>query len=96
MRQAVEEVGGAVQWVDDPAVLRLRAHHLARLFHEEAELGPRALELVLEDLLGPAIGVGNEIGRTLAAHLELLDLTEIANQPAGRARHGPDHHLDIG
>ena len=42
-RDAVQEIGGAVERVDDPAVLVVVAGHRAALFHQEgvARPGPR-------------------------------------------------------
>ena len=56
MRDAVEEVGGAVERVDDPAVLGILAGHLAALLHEEGVAGAGPRQLGADDLLGLAIG----------------------------------------
>ena len=43
VRQAVQEVGGAVERVDDPAIVRRAAGLGAALLHDEAVVGPAAL-----------------------------------------------------
>ena len=80
MRQAVQEIRRAVERIDDPAVAPVAAWRLAALLHEEAEAGPRALQLGLERALGLEVGVGDEIARALHRDLKLLDLAEIAEQ----------------
>jgi hypothetical protein len=88
----MEEVGGAVERVDVPAVGLVRPLHHAGLFHDEAVVGPRLLELIAQDLLGLAVGRGDEVAGALARDLEVLDLAEIALQRARRLEHGIGHH----
>ena len=47
-------------------------------------------------LVGTAIGHGDEIGRPLQRHLEILDLAEIALEAAAGAARGLDHDVDEG
>ena len=46
----------------------------------EAVVGPAALQLLLDHLLGAAVGGGDEVARPLDRDLELLDLAEIAGE----------------
>src|SRR3712207_4455060 len=81
VRDAVEEVRGAVERIDDPARLALVARDLALLLEQEAEVGARLAQDVSDRPLGGAVGVRHEIRRALARDLELLDLVEVAPQP---------------
>ena len=56
MRQAVQEVGGAVEGIDDPTPVAIGALDHATLLQQEAEARPRSLELLDQDPLGPAVG----------------------------------------
>ena len=56
VRQAVQEVGGAVERVDDPAVALVGAFDGAALLHDEAVAGPRLRQLLAQDLLRLAVG----------------------------------------
>ena len=90
VRQAVQEVGGAVERVDDPAIVRRAAGLDAALLHDEAVVGAAALELLLDHVLGPPVGGGDEVAGPLDRDLELLDLAEVAGERSGRPwwRHG--------
>ena len=94
MRQSVEIVGGAVQGIDDPACAGVHAGDDTALFHQKAELRSRPVQLVIEDLLGAAVGLADEIGRPLARDLQLLDFAEVAAKPARRLHRGRDHDID--
>ena len=80
----MEEVGRPVERIDDPPRLAGIAGNFAGLFHQEAPARPDRAEFVVNRALGGLIGLGDEVGRPLAAHLEVFDLTEIATQAAGR------------
>ncbi len=94
MRNAVKEIGGAVEGIDDPARLAGLAGDRAALLHQEAERGPRALKMLADDLLGPAVGAAHEIRRPLLRDLKLLDLAEIAHKSPRRLAGGAVHHID--
>ena len=81
---AVKEVGRPVEWIDDPQPLVVGALGGSRFLHQQAERGTRLRQLGAQDLLGLQVGLGDEVGRTLARDLELFDLAKIANQPAPR------------
>ena len=80
MGQAVEEVGRAVERIDDPARLVGIAGNLPGLFEQEAPVGSCMQQFVIQRPLGALIGFRHEIGRSLATDLQMLDLTEIAAQ----------------
>ena len=58
MRDAVQEVGGAVERIDDPAMGAVGAFDLAALLHQEAIARPCAEQLLEQDLLGAVVGGG--------------------------------------
>ena len=64
-RDAVQEVGGAVERIDDEAMGAVGALHLAVLLEQEAVARPRARQLLVQDLLGAGVGGGDEIGADL-------------------------------
>ena len=77
-RNAVQEIGGAVQRVDDPAVLGILALHHAAFLHQEGIARARLGEFGEDDLLGLAIGLADIVARSLQRHLEVLDFAEVA------------------
>ncbi len=91
MRDAVQEVGGAVDRIDDPAIAVVLALDLTGFLHQEADLRPRLRQLDHQDFLGAQIRRRHEIRRALAADLKLLDFAEVAAQRTGgllgRRRH---------
>src|SRR5258707_14072595 len=96
MRDAVQEIGRAIERIDDPAVTRVGAGARAAFLAEEAVSRPRLGQFLVDDLLGAAIGGGDEVARPLERHLQMLDLAEIALEaPPGTAR-GLDHDIETG
>ena len=89
-RDAVQEIRGAVERIDDPAMGAVGAFDFAALLHQEAIAGPRAGQLLEQDLLGAVVGGADEIRWALERDLQLLDLAEIAREaarrPCGRRR----------
>src|SRR3546814_7815254 len=77
MRDAVEEIGGAVQGIDHETRLGGIAFDLAALLHDETPVGAGARQFLEQRLLGALIRHRDEIGRPLAADLEVLDLVEL-------------------
>ena len=65
-RDAVQEVGGAVERIDDPAMGAVGAFDLAALLHQEAIARPCAGQLLEENLLGAVVGGADEIGGPLS------------------------------
>ena len=95
-RDRVEEVGGAVERIDDPAVLAVGALHLGAFLAEEAVGRAGLAELGEDDLLGALVGVRDEVGRALARDLEVLDLAEILGERAAGLDRGLDHDVEEG
>ncbi len=94
MRNAVQEIGGAVERIDDPAVALVGARERAAFLAEKAVIRPRLGELLAQRLLGAAVGRGDEIARALERHLQMLDLAEIALEPAPGAMRRLDHDIE--
>jgi hypothetical protein len=93
---AVEEVGGAVEGVDDPGVGGVGALDLAALLTDETVAGAGLHELGHDDLLGLAVGGGDEVGRPLHRDLQMLDLAEVALEAAAGLQGGADHDVEKG
>ena len=96
LRDAVQEVGGAVERIDDPGVALVVAFADAALFADEAVTRPRLGEVGVQHLLGAPVGHGDEIGGAFQRDLEILDLAEIALEAAAGAARGFDHDVDEG
>ena len=92
----MQKIGGAVERVDDEAMGAVGAFDLAALLEQETVAGPRANELVVQDLLGASVGGGDEIGRAFQRDLELLDLAEVAREAAAGLAGGAEHHVHQG
>jgi hypothetical protein len=80
MRDAVKEVRGAVERVDDEARLVGIAGDLTALLGQDRPVRPRLAQFLDQRLLGTLVGHRDEIGRPLAADLEVLNLVEVAAQ----------------
>ena len=96
MRNAVQEIGGAVERIDDPAMALVGAGTRAAFLAEKAIGRPRLGEFLVDDLLGAAVGGGDEIARPLERHLQMLDLAEIALEAAPGTARGLDHDIEHG
>jgi hypothetical protein len=96
MRHAVQEVRGSVERIDDPAPRRVLALLAAAFLAEPAVIGPRAHQLLLQDLLGGDVGAADEIARPLHRDLQVLHLAEILHQAPARLAGGLDHDVEIG
>src|SRR5215813_13663542 len=96
VRNSVQKIQRAVERIDDPAVSLIAAFARATLLAQKTVAGARMLELVAQDLLGAAVGGGDEIGRPLERRLQVLDLAEIALERAARLARGLDHHVEKG
>ena len=76
-RNAVQEVGRAIERIDDPAMGPVRALDLFALLAEEP-IGRACLqEFVLDDLFGLPVGIGHEIARAFHGNLQVLHFPEI-------------------
>src|SRR5690606_40560427 len=77
-RDAVKEVRGAVQRVDDPAVRLVGTFDLATLFHEVAIARPPLGEFLKENLFGLAVRGRHEYCRAFQRNRKLFDFSDIA------------------
>ena len=96
LRNAVQEIGGAVERIDDPGVALVGALANAAFLADEAVARPRLGEVGVQHLLGALVGHGDEIGGSLQRHLKILDLAEVALEAAAGAARGFDHDVDEG
>ena len=96
MRDAVEEVGGAVERIDDPGVGLVIAHAGAAFLADEAVTRTRLGEIGVKHFLGAPVGHGDEIGGPLQRYLQILDLAEVALETAAGAARRFDHDVDSG
>ncbi len=78
LRNAVQEIRGAVERIDDPGVALVVAFADAAFLADKAVARPGLGEVGVQHLLGAVIGHGDEIGRSLQRHLEILDLAKVA------------------
>jgi hypothetical protein len=53
-------------------------------------------QLVIDDLFGAQVGLGDEIGRALAGNLQVFDFVEIARQGLAGLDGGVDHDGEKG
>jgi hypothetical protein len=96
LRDAVQEVGGAIERVDDPGMALVSTLAVAALLTEEAIARAGLVEVRIEHLLGPLVGEADEIGGALHRDLQVLDLAEVALQAAAGAARGFHHHVHKG
>jgi hypothetical protein len=94
LRNAVQEIGRAVERIDNPGMRLVRAGPLAPFLAEKAIARSGLDQLFVQDFFGPAVGGADEIGRPFHGDLQVLDLAEIPLERAARASHGLDHHIE--
>src|SRR5438270_629316 len=94
MGNAVEEVGRSIEGVDDPPGLDRVALDLAALLEQHAPVRARIPELLDDRLLGALVGHRDEVRRTLAADLQVLDLAKVTAQARRRLVRGALHDGD--
>ena len=75
---AIEAGFSNVSFLDE--MLAAATRDLAALLHQHAPVGACVAQLFEDRLLGALVGLADEVGGTLAADLQLLDLVEIAAQ----------------
>jgi hypothetical protein len=74
MRNAVNEVGGAVERVDDPAIFGIAGATAASFFAEECVIGVGFSQQRNNFALGCSIDLGNEIVRGFFIDADFVDL----------------------
>ena len=96
LRDAVQEIGGAVERIDDPGVGLVGALAVAAFLADEAVARARFRKIGIEHFLGALVGERDEVGGPFQRHLQMLDLAEIALEIAAGAARGLDHDIDDG
>jgi hypothetical protein len=91
VRDAVKEVGGAVERIDDPARLHRIALDLAAFFEQEAPVGPRRAQFVDQRRSARWSAIETKSAGPLRRDLQVLDLAEIAPQARRRLARGAFH-----
>ncbi len=94
MRNSVKEVRRPIERIDDPARLCRIAGNLTAFLEQHAPVRARIAKLVDDRLFGPLVGHRDEVRRSLAAHLQLLDFAEVAAEPRRRLPDGALHDGD--
>ena len=84
MRNAVQEICRAVEWVDDEAVGFIRAVNFALLFHKKAVAGTITAQVLKDNFFGRFIGFGDKIRWAFARNLQMLSLAKITQQRTRR------------
>jgi len=62
-RNAVEEIGGAIQGINHPVVRSVGTFDRPALFHDEAEGGTGLGKFAIDHVFRAAVGIGNKIRR---------------------------------
>src|SRR5437868_6171998 len=88
MRNAVEEIDGAIERIDNPPGFVGIAGSLATFLEQHAPIGACVAQFLDNGLFGPFVGHRDEVARPLAADLELLDLAEVAAEARRRLARG--------
>src|SRR6185312_2608915 len=91
---AVQEVRGAIERIDDPRVRLVGALAAAAFLAEEAVAGTRLDQFLIERFLGAAVGGGDEIRWTLERDLQLLEFAEVALERARSFARGRYHDIE--
>lgn len=95
-RDAVHEVGGAVDGIDDPAVRLIRAFAQALFFPQKTVAGAQAGQFLEQGGFDALVGGGDEVAGAFARHLKLADFAEVAGHALARLADGGDHGLNEG
>lgn len=76
VRNAFDKVGRAIQWVNDPLVVRIGTGNLTRLFSNNAVLRVRFFDGVNDGRFGFTVNVGHEVIAAFLDSLNVLGLGE--------------------
>jgi hypothetical protein len=93
MRDAVHEVGGAVERVNDPRMRFIRAFNHATFFENEAVAGASFLQFFEDNFLRAQIGIGNKVTRAFARDLQIFNFTKVATQSPASFFGGGNHYI---
>ena len=94
LRNAVEEIGGAVERIDDPGLRRVAAVMLAAFLAEETVARPRLGQLLAQNLFRLSVGGGDEIAGPFSETCRFSHFAEVALEPARRPSRGFDHDIE--
>ncbi len=92
----MQEVGGAVERIDDPGMGLVRSLDQAAFLAQEVIAGTGLGQFLHQHLLGLEVGGGDVVPRALLGDLQLGHLAEIARQAAAGLAGGVDHDLEKG
>src|SRR5277367_4073216 len=96
LRNAVQEVGSAVERIDNPGVGLVVAWARAAFLADKAVTGARLGEILVQHLFGALIGQADEVGRSFHRHLKVFDFAEVALEAAAGAARRLDHDVEEG
>ena len=96
LRQAMQEVRGSIERVNDPAMDPVSLGLGAAFLADKPKFRSGTHQFVADRFLGTPVGGGNEIRGALARHLELLNFAEVARQVAPCAPGSLVHDVDNG
>ena len=93
-REAVHEVGGAVQRVDDPDGVAAAAG--AALLGEEGVVGVGRADVLDDRALGGAVDLGDEVVAALGGDVQAVEPDQAADDDFARAAGGADGDVEEG
>ncbi len=92
----MQEVRGAVERIDQPAVLSVLGFNLAGFFHQEAVIRAGAAQFRVDDLFGAAVCLADIVAGALERNLKILDFAKIASEAAAGLHSGLYHNVEKG
>lgn len=92
----MQEIRGAVERIDQPAMLSVLGFDLAGFFHQEAEIRAGAAQFRIDDLFCAAVCLADIIAGAFEGNLEVLDFAEISGQAAASFHGGLYHYVEKG
>ncbi|AEM41591.1 hypothetical protein KVU_1752 [Ketogulonicigenium vulgare WSH-001] len=95
MRQAVQEVRGAIQRIDNPATGRIFAFDHAGFLAEEAIAGTGFHQPVANGFFGATISAADKVAGAFHRSLQIFDFAEILDQRASSRARNFDHNVQI-
>ena len=89
----MQEVCGAVQWIDDPSMGPVGPLDRATLLKQESITWPRARQLLVQNLLGAMICSRDVISGSLLRYLQLFDFAKVARKRTAGFASGGRHDV---
>ncbi len=87
----MHEVGGAIDGINDEAVVRVGAVYGSRFLHEEAVAGAGFFQFGAQHFFAALVGGGHVIAGALDGDLQIAEFAEVALHAAGGLADGGDH-----